>query len=59
MEKNKEILLEIKNLKQYFNEGKRNEVRAIEDISFNIYKGETLGLVGESGCGKSTTGSHY
>lgn len=43
MEKNKEILLEIKNLKQYFNEGKRNEVRAIEDISFNIYKGETLG----------------
>lgn len=45
MEKNKEILLEIKNLKQYFNEGKRNEVRAIEDISFNIYKGETLGLV--------------
>ena len=40
MEKNKEILLEIKNLKQYFNEGKRNEVRAIEDISFNIYKGK-------------------
>ncbi|MEL3710837.1 ATP-binding cassette domain-containing protein [Staphylococcus borealis] len=56
MDKNNEILLEIKNLKQYFNEGKRNEVRAIEDISFDIYKGETLGLVGESGCGKSTTG---
>ena len=56
MEKSKEVLLEIKNLKQYFNEGKRNEVRAIENISFNIYKGETLGLVGESGCGKSTTG---
>lgn len=56
MEKSNEILLEIKNLKQYFNEGKRNEVRAIEDISFDIYKGETLGLVGESGCGKSTTG---
>ena len=54
--KNKDILLEVKHLKQYFNEGKRNEVRAIEDISFNIYKGETLGLVGESGCGKSTTG---
>lgn len=53
---NNEILLEIKNLKQYFNKGKRNEVRAIEDISFDIYKGETLGLVGESGCGKSTTG---
>lgn len=56
MDKNNEVLLEIKNLKQYFNEGKRNEIRAIEDISFDIYKGETLGLVGESGCGKSTTG---
>lgn len=56
MDKNNEVLLEIKNLKQCFNEGKRNEVRAIEDISFDIYKGETLGLVGESGCGKSTTG---
>ncbi|HAR4240225.1 TPA: ATP-binding cassette domain-containing protein, partial [Staphylococcus aureus ADL-330] len=41
---------------QYFNAGKKNEVRAIENISFDIYKGETLGLVGESGCGKSTTG---
>ena len=39
MDKNNEVLLEIKNLKQYFNEGKRNEVRAIEDISFDIYKG--------------------
>lgn len=51
-----EKLLEIKNLKQYFNFGKANEVRAVDDISFDIYKGETLGLVGESGCGKSTTG---
>jgi oligopeptide transport system ATP-binding protein len=51
-----EKLLEIKNLKQYFNMGKSNEVRAIDDISFDIFKGETLGLVGESGCGKSTTG---
>lgn len=51
-----EKLLEIKNLKQYFNVGKKNEVRAVDDISFDIYKGETLGLVGESGCGKSTTG---
>ncbi|CAC7084275.1 Oligopeptide transport ATP-binding protein oppF [Staphylococcus aureus] len=54
--KNDEVLLSIKNLKQYFNAGKKNEVRVIENISFDIYKGETLGLVGESGCGKSTTG---
>ncbi|MDG5252784.1 ATP-binding cassette domain-containing protein [Staphylococcus aureus] len=54
--KNDEVLLSIKKLKQYFNAGKKNEVRAIENISFDIYKGETLGLVGESGCGKSTTG---
>ena len=43
MDKNNEVL-EIKNLKQYFNEGKRNEVRAIEDISLISIK-ETLGLV--------------
>ncbi|SAZ17882.1 Oligopeptide transport ATP-binding protein oppF [Staphylococcus aureus] len=54
--KNDEVLLSIKSLKQYFNAGKKNEVRAIENISLDIYKGETLGLVGESGCGKSTTG---
>jgi oligopeptide transport system ATP-binding protein len=51
-----EKLLEIKNLKLYFNEGKPNMVKAVDDISFDIYRGETLGLVGESGCGKSTTG---
>lgn len=57
MSKNeKQVLLEVKHLKQYFNEGKANEVRAINDVSFTIYEGETLGLVGESGCGKSTTG---
>jgi oligopeptide transport system ATP-binding protein len=49
-------LLEIKNLKQYFNEGKANEVRAVDNVSFDIYQGEVMGLVGESGCGKSTTG---
>lgn len=56
MELEKKKLLEIKNLKQYFNIGKPNEVKAIDGISFDIYQGETLGLVGESGCGKSTTG---
>lgn len=53
---NPEKLVEIKNLKLYFNEGKANEVKAVDNVSFDIYKGETLGLVGESGCGKSTTG---
>ncbi len=51
-----EKLLEIKNLKQYFNVGSSNVVKAVDGITFDIYKGETLGLVGESGCGKSTTG---
>lgn len=56
MAEKKEILIDVQNLKQYFNEGKQNEVKAVDDISFKIYRGETLGLVGESGCGKSTTG---
>lgn len=49
-------LVEVKNLKQYFKVGKGQIVKAVDDVTFDIYKGETLGLVGESGCGKSTTG---
>ncbi|MEC0119001.1 ABC transporter ATP-binding protein [Paenibacillus apiarius] len=49
-------LLEVRSLKQYFDMGKGNVLKAVNNISFHINEGETLGVVGESGCGKSTTG---
>ena len=55
-DKSKEILLEVKNLKVVFGKNKKNLFTAIDDVSFNIYKGETFGLVGESGSGKTTVG---
>ena len=57
-----DILLEVKNLKKHFVQnkgflkGKKSVVKAVDGVDFFIYKGETLGIVGESGCGKSTTG---
>ena len=47
--------IQVKNLKKYF-ETKKGPLHAVDDVTFTIKKGETLGLVGESGCGKSTTG---
>lgn len=52
----KENLIEIKNLKKYFTVGKDLDLKAVDNITFNIKKGETFGLVGESGCGKTTCG---
>ncbi len=52
----KEKLLEVRNLKQHFKTGRHSVVKAVDGITFDIFKGETFGLVGESGCGKSTTG---
>ncbi|MGL4731811.1 MAG: ABC transporter ATP-binding protein [Clostridium sp.] len=53
---NKEVLIKVSNLKKHFKVGKNATLKAVDDVSFNIYKGETLGLVGESGCGKTTCG---
>ena len=60
MANNAKNLVEVQNLKQYFPVAsglfKKSYVKAVDDVSFAIKKGETLGLVGESGCGKTTTG---
>ena len=55
MENRNEVLLKVDHLCQYFRLG-RKDLKAVDDVSFEIKKGETFGLVGESGCGKTTTG---
>lgn len=58
MEKQNEndVLLKVENLCQYFKMGPAMELKAVDNVSFEIHKGEVFGLVGESGCGKTTTG---
>ena len=52
---NKEVLLKVEHLEQWFKFGRRY-LKAVDDVNFEVYKGEVLGIVGESGCGKTTTG---
>src|SRR5258708_6758696 len=61
--KGREVLLRVRGLKKYFPitsglliQRQVGAVKAVDGLDFDVYKGETLGLVGESGCGKSTTG---
>lgn len=53
---NRNLELEVKNLKKYYKVSGKQMLKAVDDVSFTIYKGETLGIVGESGCGKTTCG---
>ena len=55
MENNNEVLLKVDHLCQYFRLGHK-DLKAVDDVSFEVKKGEAFGLVGESGCGKTTTG---
>ncbi len=55
-EKKDDVLLKVDHLCQYFKIGPGQELKAVDDVSFDVKRGEVFGLVGESGCGKTTTG---
>ena len=54
--KGENVILEVRNLSKFFRMGRHSVLKAVHDVSFSVRKGETLGLVGESGCGKTTCG---
>ena len=54
-----ENLVEVHHLKKYFHQGRPDEVHAIDDVSFNIQRGEVFGLVGESGSGRQQPGGAF
>ena len=56
MMEDKNIIMQVRNLKKYFKLNSKDSLKAVDDVSFDVYEGETLGIVGESGCGKTTCG---
>ena len=56
MMEEKNIIMQVRNLKKYFKLNSKDSLKAVDDVSFDVYEGETLGIVGESGCGKTTCG---